>query len=89
MWGCFNKPDIFTIFGKVYRYLCTVLKDAEDTETLKAELSQLAKSYYSNYKPSTQTLKKHGILKKLGGKKDIVHSSRQGKRSSDYESKRL
>ena len=41
---------------------------------MRAELSQLANSYYSKYKPSTQTLKKHGILKKLRVNKDIVIS---------------
>ena len=58
-----NKTDIFTTFEKLNRYLCTELKNTEDTETLRAELPQLANSYYSKYKPSTQTLKKHGILK--------------------------
>ena len=67
-----NKTDIFTTFEKLNRYLCTELKNTEDTEILRAELSQLANSYYSKYKPSTQTLKKHGILKKLRGNKDIV-----------------
>ena len=73
-----NKTDIFTIFEKLNQYFCTELKNAEDTGTLRAELSQLANSYYSKYKPSTQTLKKHGILKKL-----------KGKWSRHYESKRL
>ena len=35
-------------------------------------MSQLGNSYYSKYKPFTQTLKKHGILKKLRENKDIV-----------------
>ena len=35
-------------------------------------MSQLGNSYYSKSKPSTQTLKKHGILKKLRENKDIV-----------------
>ena len=67
-----NKTDICTTFEKLNRYLCTELKNTEDTETLRAQLSQLANSYYSKYKPSTQTLKKHGILKKLRENKDIV-----------------
>ena len=49
-----NKTDIFTTFEKLNRYLCTELKNTEDTETLRAQLSQLANSYYSKYKPSTQ-----------------------------------
>ena len=35
-------------------------------------MSLLANSSYSKYKPSTQTLKKPGILKKLREDKDIV-----------------
>ena len=67
-----NKTDVFTTFEKLNRYLCTELKNTEDTEILRAELSQLANWYYSKYKPSTKTLKKHGILKKLRENKDIV-----------------
>ena len=67
-----SKTDVFTTFEKMNRYLSTELKSADDTETLKAELSKLANSYYSNYKPSQQTLKKHGILKRLRDNKDLV-----------------
>ena len=66
-----NKTDIFTTFEDLNRYLCTELKNTEDTGTLRAELSQLANSYYSKYKPSTQTLKKYEILKKLRGNKAL------------------
>ena len=66
-----NKTDICSTFEKLNQYLCTELKNTEDTETLRAE-SQLANLYYSKYKPSTQTLKKHGILKKLRENKDIA-----------------
>ena len=59
-------------FEKLKGYLCTELKNREDTKTLRAQLSQLASSNYCKYKPSTQTFQKHGILKKLKGKKDIV-----------------
>ena len=67
-----NKTDIFSTFEKLNRYLCTELKNTEDKKTLRAELLQLANSYYSKYKPSTQTLKKHQILKKRRGNKDIA-----------------
>ena len=39
---------------------------------LKTDISNLAKSYYSNYRPSLSTLKKHKILEKLRRNKDIV-----------------
>ena len=64
--------NIFTTFEELNQYLCTELKNTEDTETLRVELSQLANSHYSKYKPSTQMLKKHRILKKLKGNKDKV-----------------
>ena len=67
-----NKTDIFTTFEKLNRYLCTDLRNTDDAETLRAELSQLTNSCYSKYKPSTQTLNKHGLLKRLKGNKDIV-----------------
>ena len=67
-----NKADIFTTFERLNWYLCTELKNIEDTEKLRAQLPQLANSYYSKYKPSIQMLKKHGILKKLRENKNIV-----------------
>ena len=44
----------------------------ERQSIVRAELSQLANSYYSTYKLSTQTLKEHGIVKKLKGNKGLV-----------------
>ena len=40
--------------------------------SLRSNLSHLANSYYSNYKPTRAALKKHGILKKMRNNKDIV-----------------
>lgn len=48
------------------------IKNLENTEVLRAELSQSADLYYSIHKPSTKILKKYGILKKLKGKKDLA-----------------
>ena len=67
-----NKTDIFTTFEKLNQYLCTGLKNIEDTETLGADLSQLASSYYSKYKPFTKSLTKHGVVKKLEGNKTLL-----------------
>ena len=47
-------------------------------ETLRAELSQLANVYYSKYKPSSQTLKTHGILKKRGNKDLVIVCPEKG-----------
>ena len=39
---------------------------------LKATISSLANVYWSLYKPTQNTLRKHGILKKLRTRKEIV-----------------
>ena len=54
------------------------LKDQKDNNTLKAELSHLANTYYHNYQPSRGVLKKHGILKKLCTKDIIIMKPDKG-----------
>ena len=44
----------------IYRYIDS--KDSKDSVKVRSEY--IANTYYSNYKPSKSTLKKHGILKK-------------------------
>ena len=48
------------------------LKSRDDESSLRSNLSHLANSYYSNYKPTRAALKKHGILKKLRNNTDIL-----------------
>ena len=48
------------------------LIDKNTTTKLKSELSHLAHTYTSNYRPSPQDLKKHRILKELRKNKNIV-----------------
>ena len=48
------------------------LKDKRNPGELKAMISNLANVYWSSYKPTQNTLRKHGILKKLRTRKDIV-----------------
>lgn len=48
------------------------IKDKNNKGELKAQLSHLACSYYSSFQPNKSSLKKHGILKKLRSRKDIV-----------------
>ena len=48
------------------------LKYASDAEHIRAKLSHMANTYYYNYKPSRETLRKHGILNKLKKNEDIV-----------------
>ena len=55
--------DAFINFDLIYRYLTEELKSRDDESSLRSNLSYLAKSYYSNYKPTRAVLKKQGILK--------------------------
>ena len=53
-------------------FLTSNLKDKEKTGKTVSQLSRLENSYYSYYKPSVSTLKKHGILKRLRNNREIV-----------------
>ncbi|XP_078364014.1 uncharacterized protein LOC144648272 [Oculina patagonica] len=67
-----NKTDIFTRFELISQRMIRNLKDSKDTGKLVTELSHLAHTYVSTYRPTTADLKKHGILKNLRKNKDIV-----------------
>ncbi len=67
-----SKTDVFTSFEMISKFATTNLKKEEFAGELKAELSYLANSYHSNYRPSKETLKKHGILKKLRNNENII-----------------
>ena len=56
----------------ISRFATSKLKKEDMTGELKSELSHLANTYYNSYKPSRDSLKKHGTLKKLKNNKDIV-----------------
>ena len=63
---------ILTTFEQIHRSLSCDLKDERKSGELKATISNLANVYWSSYKPTQNTLRKHGILKKLRTRKDIV-----------------
>ena len=48
------------------------LKESKDTGKLATELSHLADTYVSSYRPTATDLKKHRILKELRKNKNIV-----------------
>ena len=56
----------------MHRFLLENLKNKIEKPALKSKLSHLAISYVHNYKPTRQTLRKHGMLKKLKNVKSIV-----------------
>ena len=61
-----------TTFEQIHCSLLCDLKDERKSGELKATTSNLANMYWSSYKPTQNTLRKHGILKKLRTRKDIV-----------------
>ena len=66
------KTDILATFEQICRSLSGDLKDKRKSGELKATISSLANVYWSSYKPTQNTLRKHGILKKLRTRKDIL-----------------
>ena len=66
------KTDILTTFESIHRTLSRDLKYENHSGELKASLSNLTNVYWSTYKPTKNTLKKHGILKRLRTNKHIV-----------------
>ena len=58
------KTDIVVIFEQIHRSLSRDLKDERKSGEFKATISNLANMYWSSYKSTQNTLRKHGILKK-------------------------
>ena len=52
--------------------MCSNLKDLKYEDQVRGELSHLAYSYYSKYKPNKNSLKKHKVLEKLKSNENIV-----------------
>ena len=50
----------------------TNLRDNKDDARVRSTLSHIANTYFSSYKPTKSTLKKHRIPKKLNNNIDIV-----------------
>ena len=56
----------------ISRFLTSELITKTNDNILKAEMSHLANSYHSSYKPTPGTIKKHNILKNLKNKNDLI-----------------
>ena len=70
-----NRTDIFATFELINRLLTTNIKDKKDIQKsseLTTNLSYLACNYYSSYTPNASALKKHGILKRLRRRQEII-----------------
>ena len=66
------KIDILANFEQIHCSLSRNLKDERKSGELKATISNAANVYWSSHKPTQNTLRKHGILKKLRTRKDIA-----------------
>ena len=67
-----RKTKVFTTFDMIHHFLRSELSRNQCENALKIDISHSATNYYSNYRPSLNTLKKHKILEKLRRNKDIV-----------------
>ena len=67
-----SKTEVFKSFRMINRFLQSEVKSEELKPPLKAELAHLARIYYSRYRPSETTIRKHNILKKLKQNTDII-----------------
>ena len=67
-----KKSDVFTSFENIHRFLSKNLIDEANKPQLKAEISHMTHTYFSNYKPSRRILHQHNILTKLKNNKDLV-----------------
>ena len=66
------KTNILATFEQIHRPLSRDLKDQAKPGELKATTSNLANVYWFSYKHTQNTLRKHGILKKLRTRKGTV-----------------
>ena len=67
-----NKTDIFACLELISQRMLKNLKESNDTGKLATELSHLAHTYVSSYRPTASDLKKHRILKELRKNRNIV-----------------
>ena len=67
-----SKSDVVSEMEKLQKFFVKSLKPEYSARHVTAELQTLAENYVCNYHPSTSTLKRHGILKKLRRNSDIV-----------------
>ena len=67
-----NKSDVFSCFARIYYTMQRNLKDTEMAGKLATDLSHLAHSYVSTFKPSKKDIQRHKILKGLKSNNNIV-----------------
>ena len=67
-----SKADIFTSFESIFNSMTSRLRDKNNGNKLKSDLSHLAHSYANSFKLSPKNIKTHKILKNLHKNNNIV-----------------
>ena len=67
-----KKTDIFACFESIYQSMSSRLMDKNNVGKLKADLSHLAQTYVSSFRPSQKDIKTHKTLNQLRRNKEIV-----------------
>ena len=67
-----NESDVFTCFELINHTMAKKLRDTKQAGKLVADLSHLAHTYVSSYRPTTADLKKIRVLKEIRKNKNIV-----------------
>ena len=67
-----NKTNILASFEKIHYTIKNKLIDKNSASHLKTEIVHLAQNYVSSYRPSSNDLKKHHILRTLKNNPNII-----------------
>ena len=67
-----NESDVFTCFELINHTMAKKLRDTKQAGKLVADLSHLAHTYVSSYRPMIEDLKKLRVLKEIRKNKNIV-----------------
>ena len=71
-WRKINETDVRVSLELIYVFMTKNLKEKKNEPRIRIELSHLANTFYSDYKPSSNILRKHKILDRLRADKSIV-----------------
>ena len=67
-----KKTDVFASFESIYQSMNSRLMDKNNVGKLKADLSHLAQTYVSSFRPSQKDIKTHKTLDQLRRNKEFV-----------------
>ena len=67
-----TKTEVSTTFDMIHRFLRSELSSNQFENALKTDISYLANNYYSNYRPSLNTLKNTRYYRNLKETNTII-----------------